>query len=113
MRISDWSSDVCSSDLLLFADLSANGLNWSAPACRKTYDFRQGSLRPYSVIPTYSLDVRQTLSLCSTVREPESGGFPSGPALAYIWVRSMYRPLSTVLDDLEIGRASCRERVWH
>ena len=69
----------------MVAGMSAIGRNessWAgAPtarsACRKTHHFRQAVGQATRGAPAYAWHMRQTLSLCSTVRKPKSGGFPS------------------------------------
>src|SRR3546814_4665071 len=77
MRISDWSSDVCSSDLSAVADVDVNFSHACRPCLRS--------------MPTTPL--RQV-----SLRRP---GRPGRPKTA----------CSSPIGHLEIGRASCRERV--
>lgn len=48
-----------------------------AAPCRKTHDCRQAASQAIGATPFCTWYMRQTLSLCPIVREPESGGFPS------------------------------------
>src|SRR3546814_15959328 len=112
MRISDWSSDVCSSDLWIIGladnvidpavflarrgDLVAGKPAWRevAPSTDRVVDFaaRRDSLY---------LITRRDVSTGQLVRIPGAGG----PR------QIIPMPKGYVLSGLEIGRASCRERV--
>src|SRR3546814_4914307 len=85
MRISDWSSDVCSSDLTLI----------TAPAA--------------TTVTTAK--ARKTSSVKSTRSSAEGG--VGGAALGDLGFEPVpdCQQLLLVDDVLEIGRASCRERV--
>src|SRR3546814_10768736 len=94
MRISDWSSDVCSSDL--FSPFAAR--RCCAASLRLPYQLRM------------AIQIRTTLD------EPETGGnfVPHRPARPE--KSEGGRPFKLVSDyepsgDQQIGRASCRERV--
>src|SRR3546814_2068541 len=82
MRISDWSSDVCSSDLLALATL---GLNVSFTIVVSNWLNVTGGSNGISGIPA--------LSLAGIALDGERG---------FYWFS---------LAVLEIGRASCRETV--
>src|SRR3546814_16050039 len=95
MRISDWSSDVCSSDLFGLGDESIGAGAWIADAgaigCNGDHDFH--SLPKIST----SIDVR--------VRTLKS---PGERDLAF----RMQLIVEAGIDRVhQIGRASCRERV--
>src|SRR3546814_2762062 len=79
MRISDWSSDVCSSDLVVIAAVIA--------ALMVTFVGR-----PY-VIPSQSMENTLLIGDRIYVQKISYYGSEPGPG------------------DVEIGRASCRERV--
>src|SRR3546814_16203845 len=93
MRISDWSSDVCSSDLWLAAD---------------TYGYRSRFWMTY----------RQAQALGGQVRDGERSQFAIFYKSYTKSVESPVRP-GEALDEqsrvlrssAEIGRAACRERV--
>src|SRR3546814_5078463 len=83
MRISDWSSDVCSSDLTKLSSLAQQTL--VVPESKDLLSLI-GEMR------------RQRIQLAAVI--DEYGG------LAGIVTDE------DVLEELEIGRASCRERGW-
>src|SRR3546814_5551106 len=81
MRISDWSSDVCSSDLQCFAR-------------RGTYRASRVILRESHAVRGEFIEVRRhdtRLSITTEVAVSQIIGYDK--------------------NDIEIGRASCRERV--
>src|SRR3546814_2842435 len=87
MRISDWSSDVCSSDL------------------------------PSTELPRVLLQLSDSLKpggvlFCSNPRGQDQEGW-SGDRYGvwYAWPTWRERLLAAGFVELEIGRASCRERV--
>src|SRR3546814_9463038 len=93
MRISDWSSDVCSSDLNA-GSATARPL---APAKSKLpaeFDRRADGL-PFTALTDGDIYAPQV---------GWSEGFPVGrdPTNGWIWLAHCY--------GMEIGRASCRER---
>src|SRR3546814_18696864 len=96
MRISDWSSDVCSSDLVTLAGASNGfiiGFNVRAnPQARELARRDNVDIRYYSIIYNVIDDARQVLGgmLAPEIREKQIG---------YAEIRQ------------EIGRASCGERV--
>src|SRR3546814_19759160 len=90
MRISDWSSDVCSSDLLARAD---DGLR---DRDRKGHDFTK-RLAIESPEPVRSSDIDEMLA---------AGLVPMG-----IVGKSFRRDAELPAHIGKIGRASCRERV--
>src|SRR3546814_5193868 len=83
MRISDWSSDVCSSDL------SFNGINTASLSA---------SRMPFYLINC--TDLRRSI-----LRLKAKFHFRDRSAT------SNFAPLHAKMSKLEIGRASCRERV--
>src|SRR3546814_13743520 len=92
MRISDWSSDVCSSDLEVLAVL-----DWEL----STIGHPLADLA-YFCLPYYlpADDLRGLRGEC-----PESLGLPSEDEIKAVYCRATGRS-----DLPEIGRASCRER---
>src|SRR3546814_2198630 len=101
MRISDWSSDVCSSDLLGAFD---NRLSFEAVYYHK-------DTKGIIVTVPASLGVKAGLSNPGEVSN-------KGIELATSWTQSFNDDMSltiggnlTTMDNKEIGRASCRERV--
>src|SRR3546814_18289496 len=106
MRISDWSSDVCSSDLLNLAAGHAAG-DWTmafAAALDHTLSFKAlgdlGPERPVMLIgPSGAGKTVTAAKRCACARLAEA------------------RSLLITMDagkagGRELGRASCRERVW-
>src|SRR3546814_4772537 len=90
MRISDWSSDVCSSDLI--GDPTVNRMVRRAREVWGVGAYYQ--LNVMSVRGTYSAD----LARAGKVNLPENDD----------WIRQIAAKARLVV---EIGRASCRERV--
>src|SRR3546814_21043837 len=118
MRISDWSSDVCSSDLLLFLDIqlpSGTGFDVlaaldTAPCVVFTTAYDQYAVRAfeanaldYLVKPVEPARLAQALQ---RVRERLDDPRTVAPT-----ARPMPRPDETVFLCSAIGRASGRERV--
>src|SRR3546814_12312371 len=105
MRISDWSSDVCSSDLLTelffayvnlpgFLDVSLNAVH--AP-CRMRY----GNSNKLSILPRYC-----TIFNAYHPHKPHERLELLRSSLSHL------APISRIfLIVIELGRASCRERV--
>src|SRR3546814_11381357 len=99
MRISDWSSDVCSSDLL-GGDIACMGTRFIATPESGVVEGHR------AMIPTVSAD--------DIVASAAMNGVPAH------WMRQSIeavgldpRTLPNIRSDMpeEIGRASCRERV--
>src|SRR3546814_20251426 len=107
MRISDWSSDVCSSDLLSFV---SPGL--STPIFTVPSPFTSGWLagtQPSSPMQD-SLSSPAGSAAPSSPVEVSSSSFPQAVAMnASARSGAIHRSLFRFL--FEIGRASCRERV--
>src|SRR3546814_5679918 len=98
MRISDWSSDVCSSDLIA---LAATQLSFFPRNQAKLMEIRSAFAKPAPLVE--QLPVGTIISYIGLV--PPYGWLvcdgkplPEGPQYAQ-------------LGDKQIGRASCRERV--
>src|SRR3546814_11913218 len=93
MRISDWSSDVCSSDLFLFVSVTAGD--------RLCHAARGMALENFALCAAKSgldcLDLVQDVDAVTIVLDH----------LGYTTHLS-FDPAKTI-DDAEIGRASCRE----
>src|SRR3546814_16388487 len=103
MRISDWSSDVCSSDLLAGVLRSL-----AAGRHRGTAAGRAGTALVAAVdVPTVEdglhLVAGQRLELEQRLGPPVHVVHVLGEHLARLFLR--------FLDDAELGRASCRARV--
>src|SRR3546814_5172327 len=93
MRISDWSSDVCSSDLIEFLDLRGVELSGRVEVVGEV---------PRTAEPN---DVLAPVEAAFAAKySPEYGLHPDG---RHAWLRM--RPDKVV--SWAIGRASCRERV--
>src|SRR3546814_2200121 len=96
MRISDWSSDVCSSDL---APRPHNSGHWTIDAC-VTSQFEQ-FVRAVSGMPLGTAD-RHSDAVMKNLIGDEAGA----------WREILGEPGAKLhLYGKEIGRASCRERV--
>src|SRR3546814_8991937 len=99
MRISDWSSDVCSSDLVRLAAMAVACSCW---LCRKSRRPSRGraAMQPGSrgLLPAAAVVLLPIATVDTVLRRKR---FPRQPRLA-----------DTFLVEQEIGRASCRERVW-
>src|SRR3546814_20030912 len=92
MRISDWSSDVCSSDLIVFAEADAHRAENDrilAEAIR-----RHGRVVLPVVLNNLEMPTSADLPVASLTRVAAGLGY-----------------INIGLDDDELGRASCRERV--
>src|SRR3546814_16887135 len=129
MRISDWSSDVCSSDLLAWwlqrrdVDAALDHLAALAPGidpARPVYSLTVGECQMVELAKVLS-------SGASTVilDEPTSVLLPPEVERLYGFIRDLkasgrsvvlishkLADVSAVADRIEIGRASCRERGW-
>src|SRR3546814_16784970 len=88
MRISDWSSDVCSSDLIAFTTF------------RKTKGKR-----------SYFRAVRRSKDPTVFTVLFEDSAAMLGMVVAFVGI-ALGEALDIPVLDGEIGRASCRERVW-
>src|SRR3546814_4927118 len=94
MRISDWSSDVCSSDLATVAERDWFRLLTSVQGV--------GGRVALAILSTLSPEELQTaIARADKAMIARANGV--GPKLAL--------RIATELKDKEIGRASCRERV--
>src|SRR3546814_15644209 len=108
MRISDWSSDVCSSDLLKTEDFARRPLAWLDLITRTT----RAGCTTISYSPTFGYDIcarRMSSQTKASERFDLSGWRLAGNGA------DMIRPdvMQSFVDAFaaEIGRASCRERV--
>src|SRR3546814_4133610 len=118
MRISDWSSDVCSSDLQVTSVVRASDTSFQVKWVESA--FERGSLASTS---------RWTAILTVTVKPPNNADtLRKNPLGLYVnaidWSRELDAPVSKSAPPTpittpappqsnipQIGRASCRERV--
>src|SRR3546814_14072297 len=99
MRISDWSSDVCSSDLVLRGPgIGARRVENRAP---HPVDAAHGLPVQSARVVGNALDIVRIDAEKSLPAPPEAGHFPA----------QIQRGKGDGADAGEIGRASCRERV--
>src|SRR3546814_12437706 len=100
MRISDWSSDVCSSDLRVFGPPLCVTTTSSWPWIdRRVSGLLPATIRPIKTRFPYGSPIRLALLLRSKSLTHYTKGTPS-----------LLRAPTTCTHP-EIGRASCRERV--
>src|SRR3546814_13724953 len=101
MRISDWSSDVCSSDLAVFLKGAASLIDalHADPAARFVGDI------DVLVPPERARDASAALV---------AHGFAEIDTYPRRWIaqRHHHLPMHRHIDTGETGRASSRERVW-
>src|SRR3546814_9033844 len=111
MRISDWSSDVCSSDLSHVRDRW--GIFYAQPF---VLNERQAGVAIEGVVRQESIETSQlavdthgytdfAMALARLL------GFDLCPRLKELKQRHLYVPRGTIIPPEKIGRASCRERV--
>src|SRR3546814_3742817 len=93
MRISDWSSDVCSSDLVFLKDIGAQIAVVTGYA---------GAAPIYLALQRGEVD-----GVCSTWDAMRI----TAKSLHRIGAEDREKAITTVFVQTEIGRASCRERV--
>src|SRR3546814_4904832 len=111
MRISDWSSDVCSSDLYVYRTVAEQPQNQNDREIAALFDRWNAALKtgsaaavtslyaPDAILqPTVSNQVRNTAALIQDYFEHFLAGKPVG--------QINYREIRH-----QLGRASCRERV--
>src|SRR3546814_15243006 len=93
MRISDWSSDVCSSDLSIGMSLSVRkGKHYT----EVNYDFM------HKTMDISAISLHRVLQ--TALKKDALNEWGSVVALTYIAAQRVF-------PDYKIGRASCRERV--
>src|SRR3546814_10337888 len=90
MRISDWSSDVCSSDLKVVLKLDRRMIPEERPA---------------EVEATLRRVIAEAVAAFNAGAHGGDAGHGGGEGIA-VEVRRI------LLANAQIGRASCRERVW-
>src|SRR3546814_17774177 len=99
MRISDWSSDVCSSDL-------SHPVTTTRIAEAKTRAAKMEN-RDAGFTPAFTAIDNPLLPASIKINTAPAGS----DAVQFGWVREHLRVLSAHTPT-ELGRASCRERVW-
>src|SRR3546814_15523433 len=117
MRISDWSSDVCSSDLLSRQDMGASWrIERGAPVARMTVERIAADQTPGEISIGYydcARDYQTGLQRAhfGVGRRSERIELPAAlmPGEAKALAE---RKMAEVSVRPEIGRASCREGVW-
>src|SRR3546814_18093090 len=133
MRISDWSSDVCSSDLLLAAGFERSGPAASAlsdPIADTPMVVTLDQLRPYDHDPRKkrnpayeeikaSIRERGLDAAPAITRRPgedhyiiRNGGNTRLAILRELWSETKDEQFFRISCLFQIGRASCRERVF-
>src|SRR3546814_12806104 len=107
MRISDWSSDVCSSDLVDAGDAQKDHWDVAVP-------FLENSLRAnlgFGISPT-RIDGRILIdALVGAIRRAMNQHRARVDELLDLETLQSIDQPSRTLDGNQIGRASCRERV--
>src|SRR3546814_1491507 len=96
MRISDWSSDVCSSDLV------------NAP--QRTARVAAGQRRLAGAGITFRPLPRAVDAQHEKGKSPRSDALEGGQSVRDLLIARAEAPLEQ--QQVEIGRASCRARVW-
>src|SRR3546814_5418174 len=105
MRISDWSSDVCSSDLFTDRDLALS--NARRTARRRLLRRHIVGSRKYLGEPAWDMLIDLFIQHCEE-RKIATGDLCVSSALP---LSTALRLVQRMCDDGQIGRASCRERV--
>src|SRR3546814_20249463 len=102
MRISDWSSDVCSSDLIYFGQ--PRGRRTTADGAAEGYDTMHYSAPEVERIARVAFEAarKRNKRVCSVDKE-------NVLETSRLWREVVIRVAKDYPD--EIGRASCRERV--
>src|SRR3546814_21088573 len=107
MRISDWSSDVCSSDLLPQMQDVSSDLQIRSPQALIDIDREKATTLGVSADA-----VRNTLYSAFGDRQVSTIYTPTNEYEVILEVLPRYQENPSSLKDIyEIGRASCRERV--
>src|SRR3546814_2254820 len=91
MRISDWSSDVCSSDLVVLVDGCDRSGTAPAFCARAFYEMLRARLRPHGLLVLNVIGEKHRIDAVVGAAAEAFGG--------------------RLIVMNEIGRASCRERV--
>src|SRR3546814_11964444 len=113
MRISDWSSDVCSSDLIL-EDLRWLGLRWDGDAVFQSerlpiYNAAPEKLKDQGLAyPCFCTRAGIAAEIAASLSAPPGSGGPLSPGTC----RTLDCPERSVRLAGELGRASWREGGW-
>src|SRR3546814_19346195 len=116
MRISDWSSDVCSSDLLIAEPLLAGATSEKGVFANDQQSFSGGSVFQI-VVDRIAEDCN--ILICDDLGDEwadfiglSTDGSPN--MVSFYHAKHGIRSLgaSPFHEAVEIGRASCRERGW-
>src|SRR3546814_20984799 len=116
MRISDWSSDVCSSDLLDLRNAEGRPLfalgagEWDVPQLRSLLG---ATLSCHARIEAYEMDLKGAAAprrLVLNAQKLDYGDMEQVRLLPTISDVTDARRSEKRKDDLTIGRAECRER---
>src|SRR3546814_1315391 len=99
MRISDWSSDVCSSDL-------ERGMGSAVGQVPEYIEMVTRWCKAHTRMPVFVKLTPNVTSILGPARAAKKGG-----ADAVSLINTVNSIMSVDLDALEIGRASWRERV--
>src|SRR3546814_4813441 len=99
MRISDWSSDVCSSDLTEDCLPMLNHISFGVADLARSRTFYDAVLKP--------------LGLACTSPGDTSLGYGDAAGAIPLWLLAAKKPVRAEAQNglHEIGRASCRARV--
>src|SRR3546814_16925704 len=106
MRISDWSSDVCSSDLILAGDVR---VGQPLSATLTAFPGEKFAGRITAILPSAQAQSR-TLTVRAELRNPDLRLRPGMFAQVSL-APTRREPVLIPSEAVKIGRASCRERV--
>src|SRR3546814_16678750 len=111
MRISDWSSDVCSSDLSASPVIAVTAIS------RPAYSLREYARHEYSLREHVAMSFREPVLVFDIETIPDLDGGRRIMGLAQMNDAEVWAAMKTQrlpqkgTDFMQIGRASCRERV--
>src|SRR3546814_17887257 len=95
MRISDWSSDVCSSDLTGSPELIFASYSWA----RRLHMVRFARLRPFRVVRAVSIILR-----LDSLRRPELAAFSTGTRSVMRYFSNLMPIRSRAIDRKSVGK---------